>query len=196
LWCPSSNSTSSSKPRCTPPTPCWGALGSLATPLRSSHCPRDRGGTQDGDGSGCRAVRGRAIGRSRGVLPGNPSDGVFAQRRGRQRCGLMCNPHGRCWLPSTLLRACFDIPDMSMFLCFRGPSGSDALSTIPCKSAQRICTEGTLQRVTGICKTPAETCFTTSAEEPGGQDGVWPVRAFFASLDLIRVKRLEPGASQ
>lgn len=37
---------------------------------------------------------------------------------------------------------------------------------------------------------------TKSAEEPGGHGGVWPVRVFLASLDLIRVKRLEPGASQ
>lgn len=42
----------------------------------------------------------------------------------------------------------------------------------------------------------AETCFTKSAEEPGGHGGVWPVRVFLASIDLIRVKRLEPGASQ
>src|SRR5262245_30363261 len=41
-----------------------------------------------------------------------------------------------------------------------------------------------------------ETCFTKSTEEPGGHGGVWPVRVFLASIDLIRVKRLEPGASQ
>src|SRR5215831_12798633 len=29
-----------------------------------------------------------------------------------------------------------------------------------------------------------------------GHGGVWPVRVFLASRDLIRVKRLEPGASQ
>src|SRR5262245_5360990 len=29
------------------------------------------------------------------------------------------------------LRACFEIPEMSTFLCFRGPSGSDAISKIP-----------------------------------------------------------------
>jgi len=37
---------------------------------------------------------------------------------------------------------------------------------------------------------------TKNAEERGGHGGVWPVRVFLASRDLIRVKRLEPGASQ
>src|SRR5215475_12953039 len=41
-------------------------------------------------------------------------------------------------------------------------------------------------------KTRSGTCCTKSAEEPGGHGGVWPVRVFLASIDLIRVKRLEP----
>jgi hypothetical protein len=63
-------------------------------------------------------------------------------------------------------------------------------------SVQLIFAEVTLRTVTGIFKTHSETCFTKSAEEPGGHGGVWPVRVFLASIDLIRVKRLEPGASQ
>jgi len=30
-----------------------------------------------------------------------------------------------------VLRACFEILEMSTLLCFRGPSGSDAISKIP-----------------------------------------------------------------
>jgi hypothetical protein len=58
--------------------------------------------------------------------------------------------------PQGALRACCDIPEVNPLIHFRDPSGSDAISQIPCKSAQRILSEVGLQTVTGICKTPSE----------------------------------------
>ncbi|HEY5870283.1 MAG TPA: hypothetical protein VI542_32735 [Candidatus Tectomicrobia bacterium] len=73
--------------------------------------------------------------------------------------GAMQNGVDHKELLTQCLRACFEIPEMSTFLRFRGPSGSDAISRIPCKSAQLIFTEVTLPTVIGIFKTPSKLDF-------------------------------------
>jgi hypothetical protein len=56
------------------------------------------------------------------------------------------------------LRACFAMLDMSTLLCFRGPSGSDAISPNPFKISTAHFERGSETDIRGIFKTPSNPC--------------------------------------
>src|SRR5262245_26805060 len=67
------------------------------------------------------------------------------------------------------IRACFEIPDMSTLLRFRGPSGSMHSPQIHEKSAQRIFSEVAIQTSRGFSKHPLSSTFALFTPQECGQ---------------------------